>query len=150
MGISFVIENSKPLLPSVSVLYKVIPAYIAINFTLNVILTLMIVGRLALRSKQIRDIMGPWSGAGDWYKRIAVMFVESCALYAISLLVYLIAYTRNTPLVDIFYQVFIETQVRIVSRFPHAGILGYCCLIVETNRSLLRSSSFYGSPSGPR
>ena len=150
MGISFVIETSKPLLPAVSVLYKVIPAYIAINFTLNVILTLMIVGRLALRSKQIRDIMGPWSGAGDWYKRIAVMFVESCALYAISLLVYLIVYSRPSSINDIPYQVFIETQFRIVSRFPYVWILGYCCLIAETNRSSLRSSSFCESPSGPR
>ena len=111
---------------------KIIPSYLAVTFSLNTLLTLMIVGRLALCNQQIRaamgisrrDHMGTSSRAGELYKTVAMIFVESCAPYAISLLLYIIARGSVSPLMDIFYPVFIETQVRVALRFSDAvGIL---------------------------
>ena len=138
--------------------FQTIPLYLAITFSLNVLLTLMIVGRLALCNQEVRNVIGvssrghmrTSSRAGEWCKAIATIFVESCAPYAISLLLYLIAERIGSPLVNIFYPIFVETQVRVALRFPDAvGILGHYYLIVVKNRSSLRSSSSYDSPTEP-
>ena len=111
----------------------------------------MIVARLALCNKEIQDVMGTSSRAGELYKAVAMIFVESCAPYAISLLLYIITWSSGGPLLEIFYQTFIETQVRVALRLPDAvGILGHYYLIVVKNRSSLRSSSSYDSPTEPR
>ena len=95
--------------------------------------------------------MGISTRDGELYKAVAMIFVESCASYATILLLYLIAYGIDSPLKDIFYPIFIETQVRVALRFPDAvGILGHYYLIVVNNRSSLRSSSSYESPTEPR
>ena len=113
--------------------------YLAITFSLNILLTLMIVGRLALCNQEFRNAMGVTSRghmrtssrAGEWCKAIAAIFVESCAPYAISLLLYLIVHYINSPMKDIFYPIFIETQVRVALRFPDAvEIFGHYYLIV--------------------
>ena len=131
---------------------QIISLYLAITFSLNVLLTLMIVGRLALCNQEVRavmgilsrDYMGTSSRAGELYKAFATIFVESCAPYAISLLLYLVANGIASPLANIFYPIFIETQVRVALRFPNTvGILGHDYLIVAKNRSSLRSSSSY-------
>ena len=84
------------------VLAKVISSYLAIIFSLNVLLTLMIVARLARRNKEILDVVGTSSRAGEWRKATATIFVESCAPYAISLLLYLVAHGVDSLLVDTF------------------------------------------------
>ena len=155
MGIVFIYESSQWPQPGKLNVLQTIPIYIAITFSLNVLLTLMIVGRLALCNQEIRNTMGASSRgnmgtssrAGEWCKAIATIFVESCAPYAISLLLYLIAYSIGSLLVGVFYPIFVETQVRVALRFPDAiGILGHYYLIVVKNRSSLRSSSSYDSP----
>ena len=94
--------------------------------------------------------MGTSSRAGELYKAFATIFVESCALYAISLLLYLVANGTASPLANIFYPIFIETQVRVALRFPNTvGILGHDYLIVAKNRSSLHSSSSYDLPTEP-
>ena len=125
VGIAFIYQSSQGLYPG----NRIIPSYLAITFSLNVILTLMIVGRLALCNQEIRavmgvsnrDDMGTSSRAGELYKAIATIFVESCAPYAISLLLYLISRALGSSLVDIFYPIFIETQVRVGLCFPDAA-----------------------------
>ena len=159
MGIVFVYESSQRLYPGKLNVFQTIPLYLAITFSLNVLLTLMIVGRLALCNQEIRNVIGvssrghmrTSSRAGEWCKAIAAIFVESCAPYAISLLLYLIVHYINSPMKDIFYPIFIETQVRVALRFPDAvEIFGHYYLIVVKNRSSLRSSSSYDSPTEPR
>ena len=156
MGIEFIYQSSRWVYgPGKLNIFETVPLYIAITFSLNVLLTLTIVGRLALCNQEIRavmrisgrDHMGTSSRAGELYKAIAMIFVESCASYAIILLLYLIAYRIGSPLMDIFYPVFIEFQVRVALRFPDAiGILGHYYLIMVNNRSSLHSSSSYDSP----
>ena len=113
-------------------LVQTIPLYLGLTFSLNVLLTLMIVGRLALCNQEIRavmrtssrDDMGTSSRAGELYKAFAMIFVESCAPYAIILLLYLIAYSIESSLKGVFYPIFIETQVLVALRLPDAvGII---------------------------
>ena len=138
---------------------NIVPLYPAVIFSLNVLLTLMIVGRLVSCNQEVRaamgissrDHMGTSSRAGELYKAFATIFVESCAPYAIILLLYLISYGLGSPSVVIFYPIFIEAQVRVALRFPDAvGILGHYYLIVVKNRSLLRPLSYYDSPTEPQ
>ena len=120
IGVVFISACSQILYLDAPVLAKVISSYLAIIFSLNVLLTLMIVARLARRNKEILDVVGTSSRAGERCKATATIFVESCAPYAISLLLYLVAHSVNSLLVDTFYLIFIETQVRLVLMPPEA------------------------------
>ena len=159
MDTVFIVATFQRVNPKILYPEQIIPSYFAITFSLNILLTLMIVGRLALCNQEVRavmgilsrDHMGTSSQAGELYKAIATIFVESCAPYAISLLLYHIAYGIGSSLMVVFYLIFIETQVRVALRFPGAiGILGHYFLMVVKNRSLLRSSSSYDSPTEPQ
>jgi hypothetical protein len=86
--------------------------FISISVSLNVLLTLMIVIRLVLHSRNIHAAMGAPSGIGGLRKSIVTMLIESCALYAeISLLVVgplgAGSYTEH-----LFLPTLAETQVR--------------------------------------
>jgi len=58
--------------------------FFSISVSLNVTLTLMIVLRLVLHGRCIRAATGSRAGIGGLYKTIATMFIESCALFAMS------------------------------------------------------------------
>ena len=89
--------------------------YFAVSFSLNVLLTSMIVIRLILHTRNIRDAMGI-SGIGGLSKAIATMFIESCALYAVSSLLVLGPWSAVNSSVDIFLPILAEAQVRVFSR----------------------------------
>ena len=74
------------------------------------------------------------------------MFVESCAPYAISLLIYLGPPGSKGSVAHLhaFYLIVVETQVRVF--LQHSTILGRSYLI--EGRSSLRCSSFNESPTG--
>ena len=62
MGILIIYETWRPLLSAqILVADNFIIPYYSISLSLNAILTLMIVIRLALHSKSLRDAMGPLS-----------------------------------------------------------------------------------------
>ena len=65
-----------------------ISAYLSISFSLNVLLTLMIVIRIILHARNTRAAVGI-SGIGGLSKAIVTMLVESCALYAMGTLLVL-------------------------------------------------------------
>ena len=159
LGIVYIYTSSQAVFFGGLELDQWITLYFTITFSLNVLLTLMIVARLALCNHEIRaamgnssrDDMGTSSRAGELYKAFATIFVESCAPYAISLLLYLVEQGIDSPRMDIFYPIFIETQVCVTLYPPDAvGNLGYYQLILVKNRSSLRSSSYYDSPTEPR
>ena len=53
--------------------------YLSVSVSLNILLTLMIVIRLILHTRNVRTAMG-MSGIGGLYKTIIVMLIESCVI----------------------------------------------------------------------
>ena len=84
----------------------------------------MIVIRLILHGRQIRTATGPAVGTSGLYKAVSTMLVESCALFAVSSLVVIVAlavyegstipddYLPGSYTVDISFPILAETQVR--------------------------------------
>ena len=83
--------------------------YLSISVSLNILLTLMIIIRLVVYSRNIRTAMGV-TGTSGLCKAIATMFIESCALYAVSLV--LVPGLPGSGIVDAFLPVLAHTQVR--------------------------------------
>ena len=92
--------------------------YYAISISLNVLLTLMIVARLILHRKNIRKAMG--TRAGGLYGTAATMLVESCALYAVSYILFIGPWAIGSPVSNIFFPILAETQVRALLCFSRA------------------------------
>jgi hypothetical protein len=116
-------------------------SYYSISLSLNVFLTLMIVTRLVLHSRNIRNAMGAPAGNSGLYKAVITMLIESCALYAVTLLLFIVPWAVDwfqgifSPVPEVSFPILFETQVRFVSAFfwP-ARILGHGGLIVVINR----------------
>ena len=85
-------------------------SYLSLSASLNVLLTLMIVIRLILHTRNIRNAMGI-SGIGGMCKAVATMLIESCALYAVISLLVIIPLAIQNYIMDIFFPVLAETQV---------------------------------------
>ena len=85
--------------------------YFSIALSLNVLLTLMIVIRLILHTRNIRTSTGE-SGISGLYKVIVTMLIESSALYAVSSLLVLGPSSAGNSASDIFIPILAETQVR--------------------------------------
>lgn len=61
--------------------------YLPLSLSLTIILTSMIVTRLVLHGKNMKNAVGSGAGSTGVYKTIVTMFVESYALYAIAFIV---------------------------------------------------------------
>ena len=90
----------------------------SISFALSILLTLMIVARLVLHSRHIRDAMGPGFRPGGLYKTIITIVVESYALFAVSNLLFLAPWAAGHRLVNVFFPIFVQIQVRSVLISP--------------------------------
>lgn len=89
--------------------------FFAISPSLNILLTLMIVTRLILHRRNIRDAMGASAGtATGLYKAVATILIESCALYAASFILFIGPWGANSSVANIFFPVVAETQVRVL------------------------------------
>ena len=84
-------------------------AYFSISLSLNILLTLMIVIRLIIHTRNTRNALGI-AGVGGLCKTVVTMLVESCALYAVSSL--LVLGPQSSAVRDIFIPTLSETQVR--------------------------------------
>lgn len=127
--------------------YVTTVAYWVVSLLLNVLLTLMIVIKLVMHTKNIRRAMGASFEGSGLYKSIISMLIESCTLYASAFLAYIITWNigdPNTYTSSIFQLILGETQVRAALM----GNLRAVRLIIWTGRSSLRSSSFSGLPTG--
>jgi len=107
-GVGFAV--SSPIFPTYGV------PYLSISVSLNVLLTLMIVIRLVLHSREIHATLGTPGGISGLYKTIASMLIESSALYTVSSLLVIGPMAADSVAVNIFYPVLAEAQVR---SFPH-------------------------------
>ena len=123
-------------------------AYFSVALLLNVLLTVMVVIRLILHSRNIHSAIGAPAGASGVYKTAITMLIESCALYAICCLPVIgLWMTINTTL-SISFPILSGAQV-CTPMFPGcAMILGHGFLIIVMDRSLPRSSSPYESQKG--
>lgn len=86
--------------------------YFSISLSLNVILTLMIVIRLVLHTRNIRSAVGAPTGTSGLCRAVVTMLVESCALYAINFLLFIAAWGAQSHVSDIFFPLLADTQVR--------------------------------------
>ena len=114
-------------------------SYYSICLSLNILLTLMIVLRLIVHIRAIRNTTGDPDGSGGLHKAAAtvvMMLIESYALYAGVLLAYTIPSALNSWAVDLFSGILGAVQVRVVLTFP----MHYqrCCLTMVPHRSSLR------------
>lgn len=88
-------------------------SYTAICAGLNVLLTLMIVMRLAMHSRNFRKAVGTSSASSGLYKAVIIMLIESCAFYAVNLLIYIGLWAANSIYEYIFDPILLEAQVRV-------------------------------------
>ena len=91
--------------------------YFSISLSLNILLTVMIVVRLVLRSRNIRTAMGCPAGISGLYKTTATMLIESSALFAVCSLLVIIPWAVHSPVANAFTRILAETQVRAFPRF---------------------------------
>ena len=90
--------------------------YLSISVSLNVLLTLMIIIRLVLHTRNTRTALG-MTGLGGLSKSIVTMLVESCALYSASSLLVLGPMSADyNPISNFFIPVLPATQVRAFTR----------------------------------
>jgi len=86
--------------------------YFSISISLNVILTLMIVIRLVLHSKDIHATLGAPGGISGLYKAIITMLIESSALYAVNSALVIGLWVAGNDVAEVFFPVLAEIQVR--------------------------------------
>lgn len=84
--------------------------YVSISFSVNVLLTLMIVIRLYLLRRRTTKILGPRHGVH--YTSIISILVESAALMDIMLLFFVIPFAMDNPLANIPLSAMVQIQVR--------------------------------------
>ena len=84
----------------------------SISIALNILLTLMIVIRLIIHSRNLHAAIGSPAGIGRLYKDVVTMLVESCALSAVSSLLFIVSRGAGNHAADIFLPIFSQTQVR--------------------------------------
>lgn len=94
-------------------------ATFSVSLSLNVLLTVMIIVRLILHSRNLKNAMGATSRATRLYRAIVTMLIESCALYAITFLLFIATWRTGGPVLYIFDPILTETQVSVFfpSRF---------------------------------
>ena len=74
----------------------------------------MIVTRLIMHSRNIRNALGARGGAGGVYKAVVTMLIESSALYAVSSILFIGPWGAGSWVADIFLPILAQNQVRLV------------------------------------
>lgn len=111
VGILFIYELSQPVTSSSVPIQTFGMPFYSISPSLNVILTLTIVTRLALHSRNVRNAMGAMTGTSSLYKAIITMLVESCALYAATYLLFIVPWAASSSVANAFAPIVAETLV---------------------------------------
>lgn len=88
--------------------------FYSISLSLCVLLTFMIVGRLILHSRNIRNAMGSLAGAGGFYKAVSAMLIESYALYVANFILFIGSWGASSSLQHTFFPILAEVQVRTI------------------------------------
>ena len=104
--------------------------YFVLSLSLTTLLTVMIILRLVLHARNIRNALGSRANASGLYKTIVVTLVESYALYTITFIVLIVLGNLVDPLGLFFAPVFAGTQVSAtLESLQSTAILQRCRLI---------------------
>lgn len=114
IGIVYAYQTSQPSGSSYSVAFDFGVPYFAVALSLNVILTLMIVGRLILHSRNVRNVIGASDGVRGLYSAVVAMLIESCAIYAASSLLFMVPWWIESSVTGFFWQIINEAQAGFV------------------------------------
>ena len=123
LSIAFVFRSSRP---AVGGLWFLIPyinyeiPYFSISFALNILLTLMIVVRLFLLHRRIRNAINAPVRVHGLYRVIVTSLIESCALYSVTLLLFIGLWAARSPIWAIVSSVIPLIQVCDTLYFPDA------------------------------
>jgi hypothetical protein len=125
----FIYQSSRPvgfLSSSIAIADFGTPLF-SIALSLNVLLTLMIVTRLFLHDRSIRKAAGARFTTSGLYNAIITMLIESCAVYAISFLLYMGPWAAASSVANLFFTGLSGAQVGALStlsrRPPNLGTL---------------------------
>lgn len=92
---------------------NLILAYYVMSLSLNIIVTLLIAGRLLIFRYRMHKIMGPHHTST--YSNIVAILVESAALYSVFAVLFIVPFGLGNPVGNIFLQVVNQVQVRVAS-----------------------------------
>jgi hypothetical protein len=135
MGIMRVREVAEPVYHATSGYFDSSLSYYSISLALNLLLTLMIIGRLALYRRNIENLMGASDEFNKLYSSITTMIVESYAPYTIVSLLNLGLFVADSPYQYVFLPVLGYSQVCTPGILSPSG-----ALTVMSRRPLPRSS----------
>lgn len=112
-GIGLMRESSRPnsIATESAGVVRFGTSYLTISFSLNILLTLMIVTRLILHRRNNKAAMGSMDSVGGLYKAIVTIIVESYALYAVTFLLFIIPWAARSYTQYVFLQVLSQIQV---------------------------------------
>lgn len=112
--------------------------YWSLSIALNIILTMMIVGRILWVKRSIRQALGDQHTRT--YTSIAAMLIESAAMYSATALVYIICYALNSPAQELFLALLGEFQcispVMIIYRVAKGSSLSQETIALAQSRSI--------------
>ena len=106
MGIALVYQTT-----TLNVIWSTL-SHFSISLSLNIILTIMIIIRLILHTRNTRTTL-EITGTGGFCKSIVTVLVETCALYAVNSLLVIVPTGVGHP-ISWFMFTLTVTQVRVV------------------------------------
>lgn len=112
MGIMFTYvkpDNNRPTISSMAHDFGI--SYFSISLSLNIFLTLMIITRLVLHNMAVRITPETPTGAARIYKTIVTMLIESFALRAGSILLFIGTWASGSSVEYLFFPVLAATEV---------------------------------------
>jgi len=105
LGILFLIQTSASS-PFGAVDYTL--AYGCMTLGLNVVVTILIVGRLLLHRRRVRRTLGPQHISH--YTNAAAILVESASIFTVYVLIFLVTFAIGSPLAQAFVQALSQVQ----------------------------------------
>ena len=119
MGITHIYPASLSS-PDIVVAVHLDTSYYSVSLALNILLTLMIITRLALHNRNIRSVMGTSGEHTRLYTAIVTMLVESYALHAIAFLFYIVPWALQNEIAFVTGRVAANVQVRATAPLSEA------------------------------
>ena len=111
MGIVFIYQNSQPETPVTVINIGI--SYYSISLSLTLVLTFMIITRLVLHIRIVRNAIGASDRASGLYTTVITLLVESYALYAIAFLIFIVPWALGNWAASIFSGLLGQVEVRV-------------------------------------